>query len=210
MARVGKKNKTKFVLRKELIILVFILLAMIVTTICLSIPSKDEKRLEEFNQAISSYNTANSTQYNLLDDQMVFQKANLKGIEKAIDNSKGTESEPKYTYVLYGSLSNATILENLSAINTEAKNREVKKVYFYASDKVDGQEDLNDADFLAEIEQDETVFNKDVLNGVDKVDLLKPTALYVYKNGELVFNSMKATEDETYSWSLIINQAFSK
>ncbi len=210
MARVGKKNKTKFVLRKELIILVFILLAMIVTTICLSIPSKDEKRLEEFNQAISSYNTANSTQYNLLDDQMVFQKANLKGIEKAIDNSKGTESEPKYTYVLYGSLSNATILENLSAINTEAKNREVKKVYFYASDKVDGQEDLNDADFLAEIEQDETVFNKDVLNGVDKVDLLKPTALYVYKNGELVFNSMKAAEDETYSWSLIINQAFSK
>ena len=210
MARVGKKNKTKFVLRKELIILVLILVAMIVTTICLSIPSKEEKRIEEFNQAITTYNTANSTSYSLLGDDMVFYKTNLKGIEKAIDASNGTEAEPKYTYILYGSLSNSTILENLSAINEEAKQHEVKKVYFYSSSKVDEQEDLNDADFLAEIEQDETVFNKDVLNGVDKVDLLKPTALYVYKNGELVFNSMKATEDDTYSWSLIINQAFSK
>ncbi len=210
MAKAGRRNKTKFILRKELIILVLVLIAMIVTTVCLSIPSATEKRLEEFNTAITEYNTANSTSYSTLGEDSVIRKTSLKQVTKAIEDSKGTEEEPKYTYILYGSLTNATICQYLSAIDTEAQNREVKVVYLYSSEKVDKQEDKDDADFLNEIDQDEKVFNSDVLEGIDAVDLLKTPALYVYKNGELIFNSVTVEEDGSYNWELIINKAFSK
>lgn len=211
MARVGRKNKTKFVLHKELVILVAVLVAMIVTAVCLSIPSASEKRLAELNDAISQYNTANNTSYTGLEEDTVIRKVALKTIDSAIKSSaNGSEENPKYVYVLYGSLENATILQNLSVIDTEAKNREVKTVYLYSSEKVDNQEDKDDVSFLASLKNDAEVFNNDVLEGVDEVDLLKTTALYVYKNGELVFNSTAIVEDGSYTWNLVINKAFSK
>lgn len=211
MARSGRRNKTKFVLRKELIILVLVLVAMIVTTICLTIPTAGEKRLEEFNNAITEYNTANNTSYSTLTEDSVIRKASLKKLRSEItDDSKGTEDNPRYTYVLYGSLEDATIIQYLSAIDKEAQQREVKVVYLYSSEKVDKQEDKDDTEFLADLEKDEDVFNADVLEGVDEVDLLKTPALYVYRNGELVFNSTSLEEDGSYNWELIINKAFSK
>ncbi len=86
----------------------------------------------------------------------------------------------------------------------------MKTVYIYFSDKVDRQEDKEDTDFLNDLEQDEKIFNSDILEGIEEVDLLKTPALYVYKNGELVFNSVTIEEDGSYSWDLIINKAFSK
>ncbi|MDE6660821.1 MAG: hypothetical protein K2J93_03230 [Anaeroplasmataceae bacterium] len=211
MARSIRRNKTKFVLRIELIILVLVLVAMIVTTVCLSIPSASEKRLEEFNNAITEYNTANSTSYGTLTDESVIRKASLKKISSELsDASKGTEENPRYTYVLYGSLVDSTILQYLSTIDKEAQQREVRVVYLYSSEKVDKQEDKDDIEFLADLEKDEDVFNADVLEGVDEVDLLKTPAFYVYKNGELVFNSTTIVEDGSYNWELIINKAFSK
>ena len=211
MARSGRRNKTKFVLHKELIILVLVLVAMIVTTVCLTIPTAGEKRLEEFNNAITEYNTANSTSYTTLEEDSVIRKASLKKLNSEIKNaSKGTEENPRYTYVLYGSLSNEIVIQYLSAIDTEAQQREVKVVYLYSSEKVEKQEDKDDVEFLAGLEKDEEVFNADVLEGVDEVDLLKTPALYVYKNGELVFNSTTLEEDGSYNWELIINKAFSK
>ena len=211
MARSIRRNKTKFVLRIELICLVLVLVAMIVTTVCLSIPSASEKRLAEFNDAITAYNTANSTSYTTLTEDSVIRKASLKKISSELtEGQKGTEENPKYTYVLYGSLVDSVILEYLSAIDTEAQQREVKVVYLYLSDKVDKQEDKDDVEFLADLEKDEDVFNADVLEGVDEVDLLKSPAFYVYKNGELVFNSTSMQEDGSYNWKLIINKAFSK
>ncbi len=205
MARVGRKNKTKFVLCKELVILIVVLVAMIVTTICLSIPSKAEKELEEFNTAINTYNSANSTSYGLLGDDHVFKKADLSDVEKAIADSNGTEEAPKYVYVLYGSLENSTVLEFLSLIDTEAKNRERDRVYFYSSSKVDNQEDKEDESFLAELENDEKVFKE---NENNEVDLLKTPAFYVYKNGELVLSSISYDENALYNWHLMINHAF--
>lgn len=211
MARVGRRNKTKFVLHKELVILIVVLVAMIVTAVCLSIPSASEKRLAELNNAITQYNTANNTSYTELNDDTTIRKVSLKTIDSAIKGSEnGTDEEPKYVYVIYGSLENSTILQYLSVIDEEAKNREVKTVYLYSSEKVDNQEDKDDASFLAGLKNDSETFNRDVLEGVDEVDLLKPTALYVYKNGELVFNSTPIVEDGSYDWKLIINNAFSK
>lgn len=207
MARVGKKSKTKFKICKELVILVVVLIAMIVTTICLSIPSSSSKLLEEYNNAITAYNSANSTSYATLEEDNVFKKASLNQVADAINDSKGTEEEPKYAYVLYGTLEKAKILEFLSVMNTEAKNREVDTVLFYSSEKVDNQEDKDDESFLAEIQNDEEVFNSSVLAEIDEVDLLVSPAFFVYKNGELVFNSTSG--EDTYNWYIMINKAFS-
>lgn len=201
MARVGKRSKTKFVLCKELIILVVVLIAMLVTTICLSIPSAKAKELEEFNTAITNYNTTNSTNYGLLDDEHVFEKIEFEDLEKKIN-----ESGDSAVYVLYGSLENGTLLSYLSTINTEAKNREVDKVYLYSSEKVEHQEDKEDEEFLAGIENDEKIFKA---NDEYEVDLLVVPALYVYKNGELVFSSIKIDADGNYNWYIMLNKAFS-
>ncbi len=216
MARVVGKNKTKFKISKELIILVLIIIAMIVTTVCLSIPSDTHKVYEEFNDAISDYNTANSLSYGMIDEDHVYVKASLKTLDKAIRSTEdGTEEKPEYVYVLYGSLSSATILENLSKIDTEAKQRAEAqdkksiKVYFYDSVKVDTQEDLTDTDFVADLEKDEEVLNESVQTGIEPVDLLETPAFYVYKNGKLIFNSVSVLENGNYNWSILINRAFS-
>lgn len=67
------KNKTKFVLHKELIFGLG-LIAILVVTIVLSIPSEAKKTYEELNNAINSYNTANSTSYNLLAEDNVYKR----------------------------------------------------------------------------------------------------------------------------------------
>ncbi len=208
MARVGRKNKSKFVLCKELIILVVVLVAMIITTICLSLPSSSEKELAEFNDVITEYNTANGTSYATLDEDNVFKMASLDDVTNAINDSKGSEEEPKYAYILYGSISNSTVIQYLSTINTEAKNREISTVLLYSSAKVDEQEDKDDEEFLSSLHRDEEVFNKDVLDGVDEVDLLNVPALLVYKNGELVFNSETIIADGSYNWNIAISKAF--
>lgn len=210
MAKTGRRSTTKFILRKELIILVLVLVAMLITTICLSIPYGNEKNLEELNAAITEYNSTTGSSYTLLGEDTVIRKTEMKKVGDHIAESKGTEADPKYTYILYGSLSDSTILQYLSKIDSEAQQREVKVVYLVSSEKVDTQEDKDDADFLAELEKDEKVFNADVLEGIEEVDLLDTPALYVYKNGELVFNSVPVIEDGSYNWELVINVAFSK
>lgn len=208
MARTGKRNKTKFVLCKELVILVVVLVAMVITTICLSLPSSAEKALAEFNDKITEYNTNNGTNYGMLEEDHVFKFASLDDISRMF-SEKGTDEEPKYVYIVYGSLSNGTVLQYLTTINKEAQNREIENVYIYSSEKVDNQEDKDDEDFLTSLHEDEDIFNSKVLDGIDDVDLLKVPALYVYKNGELVFNSVQVLENGSYNWNLVINKAFS-
>lgn len=214
MARVGKKNKTKFKLHKELVFLLSAIVIMIAVTIILSIPSESKKTYDEINNAIYAYNATASTSYSTIDEDHVFKKANLGDIKSAIKKSgNGTEEDAKYVYVLYGSLNSAVILQYLSVIDNEAERREVSTVYWYSSEKVEKQEDLEDTKFVSEIEADQEVFNGEsedlVTVGVDPVDLLEYPALLVYKNGKLVFNSNTVEEDGSYNgWDIIISHAF--
>ena len=214
MARTGRKSTVKFKLCKELVILVAFIVAMIVTTIVLSIPSQSTKDLEEMNNAILIYNQTNSTSYATLGEDNVYSKAELGDIKKAISKtSDGTEENAEYVYVLYGSLNQATILQYLSVIDTEAKQREVEVVYLYSSNKVENQEDLTDEEFVASLDKDEEVFNGEndelLAAGVEAVDLTVYPTLLVYKNGELIFNSTTVIEDGSYNWTLLISHAFS-
>lgn len=210
MARVGKKTKTKFKLCKELVLLIVVLVAMITTTIVLNIPSESKSTYEEINSAITAYNSANSTSYSTIGEDHVFKNASYTDVTKEINQSQsGTDENVKYVYVLYGTLDSATVLEFLSYINTEAQQREKKKVLFYSSSTVDNQEDKDDADFISDIEKKQEELNKSLGDLVDPIDLLKTPAFYVYKNGSLVFNSTTMDDDASYNWYLMIRKAFS-
>ena len=61
MASKNRRNKVKFKLQPELIIIVACLVAMLVATIWMAVPTKAEKTTTALNNAIYSYNQANSS-----------------------------------------------------------------------------------------------------------------------------------------------------
>ncbi len=207
MARYGKINSTKFVFTKELGILLGLIVALIVATVLLSIPNRTDRSIEKYNEAITEFNTVNQTQHaTITTEDVVYEDAEYEDFEEIL-SGEGT------VYILYGTLSLESIVSNFVTINTEAENREIEKIYFLSSEYVDTFEDdlENDDDediFEATVEgYEKDIFNKNVLEGVEEVDLMKSGALLVYKNGQLVFNSTSYTD---YNWTQIINQAFQK
>ena len=207
MARYGKRNSTKFVFTKELGILIGVIVVLIVATILLSIPNRTDRQIEKYNEAITEFNTANSTQYaTITTEDVVYKDVEY---EDMADILKGEGT----VYVLYGTLSLDTICSNFVTINNEAERREIETIYFLSSEYVDtfedDEEDDDDEDiFEATVEgYEKDIFNANVLEGVDEVDLMNSGALLVYKNGQLVFNSTSYTD---YNWTQIINAAFSK
>lgn len=207
MARYGKKNSTKFVFTKELGILLGLIVVLIVATVLLSIPNKTDRQIDKYNEAITEFNTLNQTQYaTITTEDIVYVDAEYEDF-KEILSGEGT------VYILYGTLSIDTIVSNFVTINAEAENREIDKIYFLSSEYVDTfEDDLEDDDdediFEATVEgYEKDIFNKNVLEGVDEVDLNTSAAFFVYKDGQLVFNSTSYTE---YNWTQIINQAFQK
>ena len=207
MARYGKRNETKFKFTKELGFLIGGIVAIIVATILLSIPNKTDRQIEKYNEAITAFNTANSTQYaTITTEDVVYVDAEYEEMAEIL-KGEGT------VYVLYGTLNLDTICSNFVSINDEAERREIETIYFLSSEYVDtfvdDEEDDTDEDiFEATVEgYEKDIFNANVLEGVDEVDLMASGALLVYKDGQLVFNSNSYTD---YNWTQIINQAFQK
>ena len=194
MASKNRKNRVKFKLTKELIFLVLGLIAIVVTTIVLSQESASEKKIKSINTAIIDYNLANSTSYNTITGEDVFDIIEY-------DELKSTISKNGYVYIYYGSLEKAAYLENLASINSAALAAEVKTVYLYYSTWVDGQEDLDAPEFKEEANEREEIFNKnnDQYN-VEDFDITVTPTLLVYHNGDLIFNSQSASEE----WTKII------
>ena len=207
MARYGKKNSAKFVFTKELGILLGLIVALIVATVLLSIPNRTDRQIEKYNEAITEFNTLNQTSHaTITTEDVVYVDAEYEDFEEIL-NGEGT------VYILYGTLSLETIVSNFVTINNEAENREIETIYFLSSEYVDTFEDDEDDEddediFEATVEgYEKDIFNKNVLEGVDEVDLMESGALLVYKNGQLVFNSNSYSD---YNWTQIINQAFQK
>ena len=201
MASKSRRNKVKFKLTKELVLLVTVLLAMIVATIVMSIPSHAERALERYNTAITEYNAANETQYAILGEDNVYDEISFEKL-KSVKNNEG------YVYVFYGSLTNAKYLENLSAVNAAALANDVDKVYLNFNDWMDDYEDKNSYVFKQEVDKRQDALNNNVDEDQKSIDLLKAPALLVFNDGKLVFNTQSYEENSEYSWNMFINQAF--
>ncbi len=201
MASKNRRNNVKFHWTKELIILIVSLVAILTATIVLALPSSSEKLTSEINSQITSYNSSNSTKYSTLSNDNVFK------LFDTYDGLKNAKNESGYVYIFYGVYSNATFLEQLSNINTVAKNNDVEKVYLYLATEVDNTDDKNATSFKKDMEarKNEMSGNKD--SDVADLDLTVYPALFVFHDGKLVFNT-QTDESSELSWTIYLNKAF--
>ena len=205
MASKRRKNSTKFKWTKELFFLIIALVAIITTTVVLSIPSAKEKYTAEINEAITLANSANSesgTSYNTIPADNVFVEVNHK---KLVDKIKNEE----YVYVLYGSLNNSTLLGNLYGINLLCTDEEIKNVYIYSSLWVEETDDYETETFKEKQNSIEADINANKDKDVKEFSVLTYPAILVFNNGKLIFNS-QGYEDikDQVNWSNYIQKAF--
>ncbi|MBR4496275.1 MAG: hypothetical protein IKP12_03995 [Acholeplasmatales bacterium] len=208
MASKNRRNKVKFKLQPELIVIVACLVIMLVATIIMAIPTKAEKTTTNLNNAIYSYNQQNSSSgssssssSSYLANDNVYEEVSHSSLVKKIRTEE-------YVYVIYGQYtSNTTIVSNLYYIQSICEDEEIKKVYLYDSTWVDEYEDTDSESFNVVAHALEEDFNKNKSADVEEFDLLVSPALLVFHNGSMVFNS-QTYEDESYSWAMFIQKAF--
>lgn len=205
MASKRRKNSTRFKWTKELFFLIIALVAIITTTVILSIPSTKEKYTNEINTAITVANAANSesgTSYNTIPTDNVFAEITH---EKLLNKV----SEDEYVYVLYGSLNNATLLANFYNINLICTNEEIKNVYVYSSLWVEETDDYETETFKEEQSSIESDINANKDKDVAEFSVLTYPAILVFNNGKLIFNSQGYEDIEgQITWANYIQKAF--
>jgi len=207
MASKNRRNKVKFKLQPELIVLVVCLVVMLVATIVMAIPTKAETTTTNLNNAIYSYNQQNSSSQSsgstssYLPTKNVYEEVSHSNLVKKIKNNE-------YVYVIYGQYtSNTNIVANLYYIQTICEDEEIKNVCLYDSTWVDTYDDTDSESFnlvAAALEKD---FNENKSSDVDDFDLLESPALLVFHNGSMVFNS-QTYDNSSYTWSMYIQKAF--
>ncbi len=208
MASKNRRNKVKFKLQPELIVIVACLVIMLVATIIMAIPTKAEKTTTNLNNAIYSYNQQNSSSgssssssSSYLANDNVYEEVSHSSLVKKIRTEE-------YVYVIYGQYtSNTTIVSNLYYIQSICEDEEIKKVYLYDSTWVDEYDDTDSESFNVVAHALEEDFNKNKSADVEEFDLLVSPALLVFHNGSMVFNS-QTYEDSSYTWAMYIQKAF--
>lgn len=202
MASKSRKNKVKFKLTKELVILVVGLLVIIAATIIMGLPSNASKTLERYNSQIAEFNTKNSTNHYELPEDHVFKEISYNGLTKKKNNDG-------YTYVIYGSFNQGTFVENIYSINMKAKDLEIGTIYLFFNDWVANEEDTDSIEFNNEASQKNAVLNEKKNPNQDEFDIadISDTTILVFKAGELVFNTQTYADNDSYSWETLIHQA---
>ncbi len=212
MASKRNRKKVKFKWTKELIILLAGLAILLTVTIILAIPSQDKKNLTKWNDAITAYNSENSTSYSTLGSTDIHLKEVGGSDEAQFKKARSISDTEGYTYFFYGTLTNATYLEQLSKINTLATTYELGSVYllyatFYEDAKADSTTDT--VSFKQTCDTYEDILNKGKSADATEIDLTSYPALFVYKNNSLIFNTQVGKDSDEYSWSIYIQKAFS-
>ena len=207
MASKNRKNKVKFKLTPELIVLVAVLVVMLVATIIMAIPSAKQNTTTKFNNSIAAYNSSqsssgtSSSSANYLPNDHVFVEVEHSELFKKVKSND-------YVYVLYGNPANSTIAANLASINSICSDLEIKEVCFYSSLWVEEFEDKDTETFNLVAKTLEDDFNTTKAADVEDFDLLTYPALLVFNKGKLVFNSQTYKDETGYNWSMYIQKAF--
>lgn len=211
MASKRNRKKVKFKWTKELIILISSLVVLLVVTIILGIPSADKKNLNKWNEAIQNYNSENSTSYSTLTSENVLKE--VSGTDEShFKNARNKADKEGYTYFFYGSLTNATFLEQLYNVNKLAKDYEIEEVYIMYADfyeEAKNNEEIETASFRTTCKGYEDILNTGKNGDAKEIDLTIYPALFVYKDNSLIWNSQVGNDSSEYNWSIYIQKAFS-
>ena len=206
MASKSKRNRTKFKWTKELSFLIAFVAIIGAVALTLVLVKKFSGRdIKEVNEAIVQFNESESqTVYTLDTNKNVFRKISHDGLVSQKNSSD-------YTYVWYGTLTSADYLRNLYTLNEMAESYKVNTVYLYYADYV--QNAINNDTKDTEAYKTTLKSMEDELNAgrtdATAIDLEKYAAIFVFKDGKLVYNSQVAEDSDKYDWKLQFTKAFS-
>ena len=204
MASKRKKNRVKFKWTKELIILLVLIVAMIGATIALSFPTAERKRIDKYNNAITTYNTENNTSYSTLSDKERFRDISFSDLYKKKKSSS-------YTMVFYTTLKTGDFIAQMAKIDSLAEKFELKYIYIlYASYVSDASTDKKETkDYRDHLDDLEEEINSDVDKDQDPFDMETYPVVLLFKDNTLIFNSETYKDDTNSSFALCITKAFS-
>ena len=204
MASKRKKNRVKFKWTKELIILIVLIVAMIGASIALSFPTAERKRIDKYNNAITTYNAENNISYSTLSDKERFRDISFSDL---YDKKKSSG----YTMVFYTTLKTGDFIAQMAKIDDLAEKFKLKYVYIlYASYVSDASSDKKETkDYRDHLDDLEEEINSDVDKDQDPFDMETYPVVLLFKDNTLIFNSETYKDDTNSSFALCITKAFS-
>lgn len=148
---IKKYSKVKFTLRKELLFILAAIVIMVVATILLQLPSKEEKFNKKWN----------------LQDNMLYKEVSINDLDNVLEDKKATDT----VFVLFVLPKDSATSTHLTLIETIAEEFDVKRVYLVdATFATKGDREIDDK-FNEKLEKIENQFTNsdDVTITLDNV-----------------------------------------
>ena len=188
---IKKYSKVKFTLRKELIMILAAIVVLVVATILLNLPTKEEKFVNKWVEAGAE-----------IAENELYEEISFDDLEDIV-NGKTTGS---YTFVLFVTPSDAECVTYFNTIFSLAELYGVEKIYLIDSEFVVGGDRENDAEFDAELADIEDNFK--VAEGTEmKLDSVGN--FWVFDGDTLVDSTDNYTLDGATNWGLALVQMLS-
>ncbi len=178
-----RRTKYKFKWTKELTFLLLGLLAIIIVTIILSLPTKVERLIAKWPGASLTKETN-------------FSEINEERLSNLVNNGD-------YVFVFYASPSDTNAASKMSLIQTYATKYDITNVYWLDSTEVyqASDETKNSRDF-----KDDIANREEALKGVDLDTTL---SFWAFNDGSLLKDyASDADADDTNSFESLVNQVF--
>lgn len=187
---IKKYSKVKFTLRKELIIILAVIVVMLVATILLQLPSKNDKFVKAWNKAGSS-----------ITENTVYKETTMNGLEGIVSKAKSDE----YVYVYFANKSDSTAVTNFDLIYRYANTFEVDTVYIIDSSFASEKDRELDEDFDKMLSDIEAKFKDSDSN---TITLDQNPNFWVFKDGKLVSEIDQDLITEKGNWNAALIQMF--
>lgn len=192
MASIKKYSKVKFTLRKELIFILAAVVVLVVATILLNLPTKEEKFVERWVEA-----GGNISEQNNVYKEVTFEELQEELSEKSAD---------EYTFVLLATPENEESLTYFNTVVSLAELYGVEQIYLVDSTFMVEKDREADAEFNQELLDIEAKFAHDS-DTVMNLDLVSD--FWVFKGAELIESADDYELSGSINWTTALIQMFS-
>ena len=185
---IKKYSKVKFTLRKELVMILAAIVVLIVATILLNLPTKEEKFVNKWVEAGAQ-----------ITENELYVEVSFDELEDELSGKQAGE----YTFVLFTTPSDADGVTYFNTVISLAELYGVEKVYLVDSEFVVGKDREEDSEFDAELKDIEDNFKTE--EGTElKLDAV--SNFWVFNGDTLIDCVDNYTANDTPNWGLALVQ----
>lgn len=188
---IKKYSKVKFTLRKELVMILAAIVVLVVATILLNLPTKEEKFVNKWAEAGAQ-----------ITENELYVEVSFDELQDELSGKQAGE----YTFVLFTTPSDADGVTYFNTVISLAELYGVEKVYLVDSEFVVGKDREEDSDFDAELKDIEDNFKTE--EGTEmKLDAV--SNFWVFNGDTLVDCTDNYAVNDTPNWGLALVQMLS-